>query len=42
MFKAVNDYPNSLEFVPDQYKTQEICDKAISENHLKLKYCSDK
>ena len=31
VFKAVDDYANSLEFVPDQYKTQEMCDKAVSE-----------
>ena len=27
--KAVDDDPNALEFIPDQYKTQEMCDKAV-------------
>ena len=31
---AVDDYSIALEFVPDQYKSKEICDKIISENPL--------
>ena len=33
---------NTLEFVPDQYKTQEMCDKAVFKNLFMLKYCHDK
>ena len=25
--------------IPDRYKTQEICDKVVSEKHFMLKYC---
>ena len=27
--KTVNTYPSAIQFVPDQYKTQEICVKAV-------------
>ena len=27
--KAVDDNPDALEFVPDQQKTHEMCDKAV-------------
>ena len=27
---------------PDQYKTQEMCDKAVSEDPFSLGYCPDK
>ena len=27
--KAVDDYPNSLDFLPECYKTQNVCDKAV-------------
>ena len=30
--KAADDYANKLKFVPDRYKTQEMCDKAVPEN----------
>ena len=40
--KAVDDYSVALEFVPDWYKSKEICDKFISENPFMLKYCPDK
>ena len=28
--------------VPDQCKTQEMCDKIVSKDHFKLKYCHDR
>ena len=28
--KAVNNYPHALEFGPECYKTQEMCDKAVN------------
>ena len=28
--KAVAEEPLCLEFVPDQYKTQEMCEKAVA------------
>ena len=40
--KAVDDYANTLEFVPDRCKTQEMCDKSASENPFMLKYCHDR
>ena len=30
-----------IRFVPDEYKTQEMCDKAILENHGTLKLVPD-
>ena len=27
--KAVDNYPNALDFVPACYKTQKMCDKAV-------------
>ena len=27
--KDVNTHPPTIEYVPDQFKTQEMCDKAI-------------
>ena len=29
--KALDDYANRLKFLPDQYKTQEMCDEAVSD-----------
>ena len=40
--KAVDDYAVILQFVPDRYKSKEMCDKIISENSFGLKYCPDK
>ena len=31
-----------FDFVPDQYITQGLCDKAVSEDTLMLKYCPNK
>ena len=28
--KAVNNYASTIEYVPDQYKTQEICIRAVN------------
>ena len=28
--------------VPNQYKTQEMCDKIVCEDPFKLKYCHDR
>ena len=28
--KVVEKYPNALEFVPESYETQEMCDKAVN------------
>ena len=39
--KAVDDYANALEFVPDRYKTQGMCNKVVSENPFLLKYSHD-
>ena len=27
--KAVNTYPSATHFVPDQFKTQEMCERAV-------------
>ena len=35
--KAVDDYSIALEFVHDQYKTQEMCDKIISNDSFSLR-----
>ena len=40
--KAVLDYAVILQFVPNRYKSKEMCDEIISENSLGLKYCPDK
>ena len=37
--KTVGDYSIALEFVPDRYKSKEMCHKIISENPFMLKYC---
>ena len=28
--KAVNNYPSTIEFVPECYKTQKMCDEAVN------------
>ena len=49
--KAVNTHPSDkgvdrcpfvFDSVLDQYKIQEMCDKIVSEDHFKLKYCHDR
>ena len=29
--KAVDDNPNALDLIPDQYKSQEMCAKAVDD-----------
>ena len=42
MYKnAVKNLPYLIRYVPDQYKTQQMCDKAILENAEKLKSVPD-
>ena len=38
---AVKNLPYLIRYVPDQYKTQQMCDKAILENGAKLKSVPD-
>ena len=39
--KAVDNYPHSLEFVPECYKTQKMCDKAVDKHPTTIKYVPD-
>ena len=39
--KAVDNYPHSLEFVPECYKTQKMCDKAVEKHPTTIKYVPD-
>ena len=39
--KAVDGCSIGLEFVPDQYKTHEMCDRIISDNLFSLRYAPD-
>ena len=38
--KAVDNYSHALEFVPECYKTQKMCDKAIKYSSFYNKICS--
>ena len=38
----VNTFLFVLDFVPDQYTTQELCHKVVSEYYFMLEYCHDK
>ena len=40
--KSVDDYFIALEFIPDRYKTQEMCDRIISDDPFSLGYAPDK
>ena len=40
--KSVDDYSIALEFIPDRYKTQEMCDRIISDDPFSLGYAPDK
>ena len=42
MWKAVDTRPFALDSVPDQYKTQEMCDRVVSKKSFMLKYCLDR
>ena len=37
--KVVHTNPFMLDYVPDFYKTQEICEKAASKEPFMLKHC---
>ena len=39
---AVEELPYLLKYVPDRYKTQQMCEKAILKNLRTLKSVSDK
>ena len=39
--KAVDTWPFVFDSVPDQYITQEMCDKIVSKEFFMLKYCLD-
>ena len=36
--KAVDDYPNALEFVPECYKTYKMCDKTSNTHTSAIKF----
>ena len=36
--KAVDNYPHSLEFIPECCKTQKMCDKAVDTYYTTIKY----
>ena len=36
--KAVDNYPNALEFVLKCYKTQKMCDKAVNTYRSTIKF----
>ena len=40
--KAVDRCPFLFDSVPDQYKTQETCDKVVCEDPFELKHCHDR
>ena len=40
--KVVNTYFFVFDSIPDWYKTQEICDRVIMEDHFLIVYCLDK
>ena len=40
--KAVDTYLSITEYVLDGFKSQEMCDKLVSDDLFKLKYCHDR
>ena len=40
--KAVDDYPQALEFVPECYKSQKMCDKAVNKHPTTIKYVPER
>ena len=40
--KAVNNYFVLFDSIPDQYKTQEICDRTVSDYLFLMVYCPKK
>ena len=39
--RIISDDPFSLRYVPDQYKTQQVCDKAVDDCLVVLQFVSD-
>ena len=39
--RAVEDDPNTLEFVPDRFKTQKMCNEAVYREPYTLRYVHD-
>ena len=39
--KAVDTCPFVYDYNPDEYKTQKMCDKALSKDFFMGKYCLD-
>ena len=39
--KAVEDEPETLEYVPNHFKTQGMCEKAVENEPYSLKFVSD-
>ena len=37
--KAVDNYPHASEFVPECYKTQEMCDKVLNTHSSTIRIC---
>ena len=42
VINVVDKCPFMFDFVPDHYKTQDMCDKFVSEKPFKLEYCHDR
>ena len=40
--KVVNTYSFAFDSVSHRYKTQEMCDRVVYENHFLIVYCPDK
>ena len=41
MNKAVDNYPNSLDVLPECYKTQNVCDKAVDSPLSAIQFVSE-
>ena len=39
--KFVEDEPETLEFIPDHFKTQEMCERAVEDDPYSLQYVPD-
>ena len=39
--RAIEDEPETLEFVPDHFKAQEMCNKAVEEDPCALEFVPD-
>ena len=39
--KSFSSYPSTIKYVPDQFKTQEICDKAVDKCYFVFNFVSD-